>query len=57
MVPKRALEEPSKMSPRNVPPRAVHMGLGRTQGIHGETTESPLDGHDLPNIYTIGDQY
>ena len=31
------------------------MDLGRTQINDGETTESPVDGHDQPRIYTIRD--
>ena len=31
------------------------MDLGRTQINDGETTESPVDGHDQPKIYTIRD--
>ena len=31
------------------------MDLGRTQMNDGETTESPVDGHDQPKIYTIRD--
>ena len=60
MVPKRAPEEPSKQSfagpsPWNALPREVHLGLGCTQVNDGGTTESPVDGHDQPKIYTIGD--
>ena len=60
MVPKRALEEPRKLnfaspSPWNTLPREVHMDLGRTQINDGDTTESPVDGHDQPKIYTIRD--
>ena len=60
MVPKRAPEEPRKLnfpspSPWNTLPREVHMDLGRTQINDGETTESPVDGHDQPKIYTIRD--
>ena len=29
------------------------MDLGRRQTKHGETTKSPVDGHDQPRIYTI----
>ena len=59
MVPKRAPEEPRKLSfaspsPRNTLPREVHMDLGCTQINEGETTESPLK-HDQPKIYTIRD--
>ena len=31
------------------------MDLGRKQINDGETTESPVDGHDQPKIYTIRD--
>ena len=60
MVPKRAPEEPKQLnlassSPWNTLPREVHMDLGRTQINDGETTESPVDGHDQPKIYTIRD--
>ena len=60
MVPKRAPEEPRKLSfasrsPWNTLPGEVHMDLGRTQINDGETTESPVDGHDQPKIYTIRD--
>ena len=60
MVSKRAPEEPRKLnfaspSPWNTLPREVHMDLGRTQINYGETTESPVDGHDQPKIYTIRD--
>ena len=60
MVPKRAAEEPKKLnfaspSPWNTLPREVHMDVGRTQINDGETTESPVDGHDQPKIYTIRD--
>ena len=60
MVPKRAPEEPRKLtfaspSPLNTLPREVHMDSGRTQINDGETTESPVDGHDQPKIYTIRD--
>ena len=60
MVPERALEEPRKLnfaspSPWNTLPREVHMDLGRTQTNNGETTESPVDRHDQPKIYTIRD--
>ena len=58
MVPKRAPEEPRKLNfagpgPWNTLPREVHTNLGRTQINDGETTESPVDGHDQPKIYTI----
>ena len=61
MVPERAPEEPSTLSfagrsPWNTLPREVHMDLGRTQIKDGETTESPVDGHDQPKIYTIQDR-
>ena len=60
MVPKRAPEEPRKLdfarpSPWNTLPREVHMNLGHKQINDGETTESPVDGHDRPKIYTIRD--
>ena len=60
MVPKRAPEEPSKLSfvspsPWKTLPRKVHMDFGRTQTNDGETTQSPLDGRDQPRIYTIRD--
>ena len=60
MVPKRAPEEPRKLSsaspsPWNTLPREVHMDLGHTQINDGETTESPVDGHDQPKIYTMRD--
>ena len=60
MVPKRAPEEPKKLhparpSPWNTLPREVHMDVARTQTNDGETTESPVDGHDQPKIYTIRD--
>ena len=60
MVPKSPLEEPRKLSfaspsPWNTLPRELHMDLGRTQINDGETTESPVDGHDQPKIYTIRD--
>ena len=60
MVPKRAPEEPSKLSvaspsPWSALPREVHMGFGRTRVNDGDTTESPVDGHDQPKIYTIRD--
>ena len=60
MAPRRALEEPRKLtyaspSPWNTLPREVHMDLGRTQINDGETTESPVHGHDQPKIYTIRD--
>ena len=60
MVPKRAPEEPRELkfaSPRpwNTLRREVHMDLGRTQMNDGETTESPVDGHDQRKIYTIQD--
>ena len=60
MVPKRAPEEPRKLnfaspSPWNTLPSEVHMDLGRTQINDGETTESPVDRHDQPKIYTIRD--
>ena len=60
MVPERAPEEPRKLnfaspSPWNTLPREVPMDLGRTQINDGETTESPVDGHDQPKIYTIRD--
>ena len=60
MVPKRAPEEPRKLSsassnPWTTLPREVHMDLGHTQKNDGETTESPADGHDQPKIYTIRD--
>ena len=60
MVPKRAPEEPSKLtfatrSPWNTLPWKVHMDLGRTQRNDRETTESPVDGHDQPKTYTIRD--
>ena len=60
MVPYRAPEEPRKLnfaSPGtwNTLPREVHMDLGRTQINDGETTESSVDGHDQPEIYTIRD--
>ena len=60
MVPKRAPEEPKKLnfaspSPWNTFPREVHMDVGRTQINDGETTESPVDGHDHSKIYTIRD--
>ena len=61
MVPKRALEEPKKLnfaspSPWNTLPREVHMDSDPTHLNDGETTESPVDGHDQPKIYTIRDQ-
>ena len=60
MVPKRAPEEPRKLNfasptPWNTLPRDVHMDLGRTQINDGEATESPVDGHNQPKIYTIRD--
>ena len=60
MVPKRSPEEPSKLSfaspsTWDAVPRDVHMDFGRTQVNHGETTESLVDGHDQPKIYTIRD--
>ena len=60
MVPKRAPEEPSKLSfaspsPWNTLPRKVHMDLGRAQINDGEVTESPVDGHEQPKVYTIRD--
>ena len=60
MVPERAPEDPRKLSfagfsPWNTLPREVHMDFGRTQINDGETTGSPLDGHDQPKIYTIWD--
>ena len=60
MVPKRAPEAPRKLnfvspSPWDTLPREVHMDFGRTQINHGETTESLVDGHDQPKIYTIRD--
>ena len=60
MVPKRAQREPRKLSfaspsAWNVLPRKVHMDLRRTQINDGGTTESPVDGHDQPKIYTILD--
>ena len=61
MVPKRLPEEPSTQSfagpsPLNTLPREVHMDLGHTQIKDRETTESPVDGHDQPKIYTIRDR-
>ena len=58
MVPKRAPEEPRQLNfaspnPWNTLPREVQMDLGPTQINDGETTESPVDGHDQPKIYTI----
>ena len=60
MVPKRAPQEARKLSfaspnPWNTLRREVHMDLGPTQMIDGETTESPIEGHDQPKIYTIYD--
>ena len=60
MVFKRALKEASKLSfvspsPWIVPPREVHMDFGCTGVNYGETTESPMDGHDQFKIYTIRD--
>ena len=60
MVPKRAQKEPRKLnfaSPGawDTLPREVHMDFGRTQNNYGETTESPVDGHDQPRIYTSRD--
>ena len=60
MVPERAPEETEKLSfaspsPWNTLPREVHLDLGHTQLNAGETTESPLDGHDQPKIYIIRD--
>ena len=60
MVPKRAPEEQSTLSfasssPWNTLPGGVCMDLGCTQIHDGETTESPVDGHDQPEIYTIRD--
>ena len=60
MVPEMALEEPSRLSfaissPLIAPPRKVHMDLGHTQITGGDITESPMDGHDQPKIYTIPD--
>ena len=60
MVPKRPREEPitlsfASRSPWNTFPREVHMYLARTQINDGETTESLVDGHDQPKIYTIRD--
>ena len=60
MVPRMAPEEPSKLSfaspgPWNTLPREIYMDLGRTQINDGETTESHVDGHDQPNVYTMGD--
>ena len=60
MVPKRALEEPRNLSfaspsPWNALPREVLMDLGRTQINDGETTDSPVDGHDECKICTIRD--
>ena len=60
MVPKRASKEPRKVnfaspSAWNTLPREVNMDLGRTHINDGETTESPVDGHDQPKIYTIRD--
>ena len=58
MVPKRAPEEPGKLSfaipsQRNTLPREVHMNLGPRQLNDGETRESPVDGDDQPKIYSI----
>ena len=60
MVPKSAGKKPSKLSFASLSPwihipREVRMYLGRTQVNYGETTESPVDGHDQPKIYTIRD--
>ena len=60
MVSERAPEEPRKLyfvspSPWNTLPTEVHMDWGRTQIYYGETTESPMDGHDQLKIYTIWD--
>ena len=53
MVPKRALNEPSKMSSASL--RRQNTDLGCTQLNDGDTGESPVDGHDQPKIYTIRD--
>ena len=58
MVSKRAPEEPKRLnfaspSPWNTLPREVHMALGRTHINYGETTESPVDGHDQPKTYIL----
>ena len=60
MEPGRSREEPRKLnfaspSPWDTLRRKVHMDLGRTQINDGETTESPVDGHDQPKINTIRD--
>ena len=58
MVPKRAAEEPGRLSvagpsPWDTLPREVYMDLGGTQINDGETTESAVDWHDQPEIYRI----
>ena len=60
MVPKRAPEEPRKLSfassgPFNTFSREVDMDLGHTEMNDGDTMESPVDGHDVSKIYTIRD--
>ena len=60
MVPRRALEEASKLSlasvsPWNALPREVHMDSGRKQIHDGEARERIVDGHDQPEVYTIRD--
>ena len=58
-MPKKAPEAPKPLSlvtpnPWGALPREVYVGKGRGKK-EGATTESPVDGHDQPRIYTIRD--
>ena len=58
-MPKKDPEEPKPLSfatpnPWSALPREVYVGKGRGKK-EGATTESPVDGQDQPNIYTIRD--
>ena len=49
-MPKKAAEEPKPLSFATPNPWSAHVGKKE-----GATTESPVDGHDQPKIYTICD--
>ena len=58
-VPKKAPEEPKPLSfatpnPWSALPREVHVGTGHGKK-EGATTESPVDGQDQPEFFTIRD--
>ena len=58
-MPKKAPEEPKRLSfvtpnPWSALPREVYVGKGRGKK-EGATTESPVDGHYGPRIYTFRD--